>query len=241
MLFGHKVSLMQYLVLYLQGPLQAWGADSKFDLRETLPYPTKSGIYGMLLAASGDSGSQTELLAGMAPAPMSVFTFKSKADTSGRLRDFHMVGNGFKENDKWQFLMIPRKSDGAKAVGGGAKLTYRYYLQDKTFAVLLGFPDDLADKFAAALANPVYDLYLGRKCCAPTALIFQGKFAFEAGAMQKIRVLAELDELTPVMRIREINSQQPDSILLNDVPVAFGPHKVYRDRWVVEEPFCWDQ
>ena len=232
---------MQYLVLYLQGPLQAWGADSKFDLRETLPYPTKSGIYGMLLAASGDSGSQTELLAGMAPAPMSVFTFKSKADTSGRLRDFHMVGNGFKENDKWQSLMIPRKSDGAKAVGGGAKLTYRYYLQDKTFAVLLGFPDDLADKFAAALANPVYDLYLGRKCCAPTALIFQGKFASEAGAMQKIRVLAELDELTPVMRIREINSQQPDSILLNDVPVAFGPHKVYRDRWVVEEPFCWNQ
>ena len=241
MLSGHKVSLMQYLVLYLQGPLQAWGADSKFDLRETLPYPTKSGIYGMLLAASGDSGSQTELLAGMAPAPMSVFTFKSKADTSGRLRDFHMVGNGFKENDKWQSLMIPRKSDGAKAVGGGAKLTYRYYLLDKTFAILLEFPDDLADKFASALADPVYDLYLGRKCCAPTALIFQGKFASEAEAMQKIRALAERDELSPVMRIREIDSQQPDSILLNDVPVAFGPHKVYRDRWVVEEPFCWDQ
>lgn len=233
--------IMQYLLLYLQGPLQSWGADSRFDLRETLPYPTKSGIYGMLLAASGDSGSQTGILARMATAPMSVFSFKSKADASGRLRDFHMVGNGFKENDKWQSLMIPRKSDGTKAVGGGAKLTYRYYLQDKTFAVLLGFPDDLAGKFASALADPVYDLYLGRKCCAPTALIFQGKFVSEAEAMQKIRALAERDELTPVMRIRETDSQQPDSILLNDVPVAFGPHKVYRDRWVVEEPFRWDQ
>ena len=236
---------MQYLLLYLQGPLQSWGADSRFDLRETLPYPTKSGIYGMLLAASGDSGSQTGILARMASAPMSVFTFQSKADASGKLRDFHMVGNGFNKTDQWESLMIPRKADGNFASSnsgyGGAKLTYRYYLQDKTFAVLLGFSDDLADKFAAALADPVYDLYLGRKCCAPTALIFQGKFASEAEAMQKIRTLAERDELTPVMRIREIDSQQPDSILLNDVPVAFGPHKIYRDRWVVEEPFCWDQ
>ena len=232
---------MQYLRLYLKGPLQSWGADSRFDLRETLPYPTKSGIYGMLLAASGDSGPQTELLAGMAPAPMSVFTFKSNAEAPGRLRDFQMVGNGFDESDKWHSLMIPRKSDGTKAVGGGAKLTYRYYLQDKTFAVLLGFSDDLAEKFAAALADPVYDLYLGRKCCAPTALIFQGKFASEAETMQKIRALAERDELIPVMRIREIESQHPDSILLNDVPVAFGTHKVYRDRWVIEEPFSWDQ
>ena len=232
---------MQYLLLYLKGPLQAWGADSRFDLRETMPYPTKSGVYGLLLAASGDSGPQTGLLARMASAPMSVFTFRPELDSSGRLRDFHMVGNGFRENDKWQSRMIPRKTDGSKAVGGGAKLTYRYYLQDKTFAVLLEFPDDLAEKFAAALMDPVYDLYLGRKCCAPTALIFQGKFASETEALQKIRSLAEQDKLTPVMRVRETSSQEPDAILISDVPVAFGPHKVYRDRWIMEDPFSWDR
>ena len=232
---------MQYLLLYLKGPLQAWGADSRFDLRETMPYPTKSGVYGLLLAASGDSGPQTGLLARMASAPMSVFTFRSEPDSPGRLRDFHMVGNGFRENDEWQSRMIPRKTDGSKAVGGGAKLTYRYYLQDKTFAVLLEFPDDLAEKFAAALMDPVYDLYLGRKCCAPSALIFQGKFASETEAVRKIRSLAEQDKLTPVMRIRETSSQEPDAILLNDVPVAFGPHKVYRDRWIMEDPFSWEQ
>ncbi|MBQ9338261.1 MAG: type I-E CRISPR-associated protein Cas5/CasD [Lentisphaeria bacterium] len=232
---------MQYLVLYLKGPLQSWGADSRFDLRETMPYPTKSGIFGMLLAASGDSGPQRELLARMANASLSVFSFRQENSAPERLRDFHMVGNGFKENDKWQSLMIPRKSDGSKAVGGGAKLTYRYYLQDKTFAVLLEFPDDLADKFAAALKDPVYDLYLGRKCCAPTEMIFQGNFASENEAVQKIRSLAERDELTPELRIREVPRQEPDARLLNDVPVAFGQHKVYRDRWVLEEPFtAWD-
>lgn len=225
---------MQYLVLYLKGPLQAWGADSQFDLRETMPYPTKSGIFGMLLAASGDSGPQRELLAEMAEAPFSVYTFRDDKSEPGKLRDFHMVGNGFRENDKWQSLMIPRKSDGTKAVGGGAKLTYRYYLQDKTFAVLIGFPDHLAGKFASALQNPVFDLYLGRKCCAPAAMIFQGKFDSESDAVRKIRDLAEQDHLTPALRVLEVDSQQPDAILINDVPVAFGPHKVYRDRWIVE-------
>lgn len=231
---------MQYLLLYLKGPLQAWGASSRFDLRETMPYPTKSGIYGMLLAASGDSGPQQELLADMSDAPFSVFTFKDDRPEPGRLRDFHMVGNGFKENDKWQSLMIPRKSNGQKAVGGGAKLTYRYYLQDKTFAVLIGFSDRLAEKFAEALVNPVYDLYLGRKCCAPSAMIFQGKFASESEAIQKIRTLTEQNQLIPALRIREIDSQKHDSILLNDVPVAFGSHKIYRDRWIVEEPFKFE-
>lgn len=230
---------MHYLLLYLKGPLQSWGADSRFDLRETMPYPTKSGIYGMLLAASGDSGPQEKLLADMADAPFSVFTFKDNKPEPGRLRDFHMVGNGFKENDKWQSLMMPKKSNGGKPAGVGAKLTYRYYLQDKTFAVLIGFSDLLADKFAAALADPVYDLYLGRKCCAPTAMIFQGKFTSESEAIQKIRALAELDRLTPALRIREINSQQPDAILISDVPVAFGTHKVYRDRWIIEESFTF--
>ena len=81
---------MKYLLLWLAGPLQSWGADSRFDFRQTLEFPTKSGVYGMLLAASGDSGPQEELLARMADAPLTVVTFEAK---SGRLQDFHMVGN----------------------------------------------------------------------------------------------------------------------------------------------------
>ena len=199
----------------------------------------------MLLAASGDSGPQTEILARMAEAPLSVFTFRNNKPDSGKLRDFHMVGNGYDKSDKWQGMMIPRKADGGFAASnngvGGVKITYRHYLQDKTFAVMLEFPEDLADKFAAALTDPVYDIYLGRKCCAPTAMIFQGKFSSENEAMQKIKALAERDQLIPVSRIRETDSDQPDAVLLNDVPVAFGPHKIYRDRWIIEEPFGWDQ
>ncbi len=225
---------MRYIVLYLAGPLQAWGADSRFDLRETLPYPSKSGIFGMLLAASGDSGPQIELLERMAKdISMTVFCFKN----AGRLHDFHMVGNGYDKSDPWEKLNIPKTSDGKNAVGGGAKLTHRYYLQDAAFCVLLQMPDDLAEKFSTALQSPVYDLYLGRKCCVPSAMIFQGNMPAEDQAKQKIQQIAEMYSLEPEKKVLEIAEKQPGCILLNDVPVEFGLHRRYRDRWIMEKPY----
>ena len=227
----------RFLVLYLAGPFQAWGADSRFDLRETLPYPTKSGIFGMLLAASGDSGPQVELLKRLAKnTTMTVYCFEN----DGRLHDFHMVGNGYNEEDKWETLNIPRTSDGKKAVGGGAKLTHRYYLQNATFCVMLKMPEDLAKKFSSALQTPVYDLYLGRKNCIPAALIFQGNMrsASEAGA--KIRSLAEQNALKTTILVEDESSDAPQDgtrRLLNDVPVEFGLHRRYRDRWIVEKKY----
>ena len=59
----------KFLTLWLEAPLQSWGCDSRFDARHTLDYPTKSGLYGLLLAASGDLGAQEELLGALADAP----------------------------------------------------------------------------------------------------------------------------------------------------------------------------
>ena len=171
---------MRYLLLWLEAPLQSWGFESKFDLRSTALFPTMSGVYGILLASSGDSGAQCELLNRMKTAdfsavewvpldrkktddPSAVEGVPPKKAPAQQLCDYHMVGSGYNEKSAWESLHIPRKRDGAKAVGGGAKQTYRYYLQDKKFAVLLGFPDDLAEKFSASLQAPVFDLYLGRK------------------------------------------------------------------------------
>ncbi len=243
---------MKYLFLWLQGMLQSWGASSRFDLRQTLQYPTKSGIYGMLLAASGDSGEQTELLARMAECPLEVISFES---SNGILTDYHMVGNGYDDKDKWQVLNIPKKSDGGKAVGGGAKRTYREYLQDRTFAAILGLPDDLAEKFTVALQNPVYDIYLGRKCCVPETMVFQGCFEAKIEALEalKAKIREWNDDLTanrakeqrwkdqylrPQWSIQEDpDGKTPGAQLLNDVPVRFGQHKLYADRWVKIVPF----
>ena len=47
-----------FLLLWLESALQSWGADSKFGRRDSLPFPTKSGITGLLLCALGASGNK---------------------------------------------------------------------------------------------------------------------------------------------------------------------------------------
>ncbi len=193
-----------------------------------------SGVYGLLLAASGDSGPQEDLLARMANATFSVFSFKAKTRI---LLDFHMAGNGYNEKDPWQTLHIPRKSDGTKAVGGGAKRTYREFLQDRAFAVIIGFQDDLAEKFAEALKSPVFDLYLGRKCCPPSDMIFRGCFESQQDAENALKdilnALPEQKRKEPEYCCKtDPDHSDPAAFLVNDVPLRFGKNKLYRDRWV---------
>ena len=221
---------MKYLLLWLEAPLQSWGADSRFDFRKTMDAPTKSGIFGLLLAASGDSGPQEDLLAQMADAPLSVVVFDG---FTPRLTDFHMVGNGYDPSDKWERLNIPLTPAKAIAVNGGARVTYREYLQDRCFAAVLGLPDALADKFASALQSPVFDLYLGRKCCAPTDFIFRGIFRSESDAFDALQKLITEKKLVPRFVYTDARPQEEDSFLVNDIPVRFGQHRLYRDRWIV--------
>ena len=44
---------MPTLLLRLNAPLQSWGTSSKFDVRDTDYYPSKSGVIGMVAAAMG--------------------------------------------------------------------------------------------------------------------------------------------------------------------------------------------
>jgi len=46
---------MATLLLRLAGPMQSWGYESKFEIRRTGAFPTKSGVIGMLAAALGMS------------------------------------------------------------------------------------------------------------------------------------------------------------------------------------------
>jgi len=227
---------MKYLLLWLEGPLQAWGADSRFDYRRTNGFPTISGLFGMLLASSGDSGSQEELLKRLADAPVYVVCFQKNGNSCKPvLKDFQMVGNGYDAKDLWETLNIPKKSDGGRAVGGGAKLTYREYLADSCFAAVCGLPDDLAEKFSKSLQHPVFDLYLGRKCCVPSTFIYQGLFESLDNAADTLREKCREKGFSEAVRVvcSIEDSSNQGTFLMNDIPIRFGKNRLYRDRWVV--------
>ena len=233
----------QFLLLWLEAPLQSWGADSKFGRRDTLNFPTKSGVAGLLLCSLGASGPQTELLSTFAALKQTVISYARtkktkddelmKIDREPILRDFHMVGSGYDDKSPWESLLIPRTSEGKKAVGGGAKLTYRYYLQDAKFAVIVEAPSAQVDIFVEGLKSPVYDIYLGRKNCVPTDFVYRDTFESEEAALSGAGDLALAKNLIEDFRVvdGELN-ESGECMTLNDVPLEFGEIKRYRDRRV---------
>ena len=188
-----------YLLLWLEAPLQSWGFDSRFGRRGTLEFPTKSGILGMLCCALGAGGEQRELLMEMGPLRQTVLSFRKSKEREVLLRDFHMVGSGYDDQNPWETLLIPKKSDGKAAVGGGSKITYRYYLQDAAFATILEVLPEKTALFADALTNPCWDIYFGRKCCAPTDFIYRGSFSTESSAIIMQSILHEKRNLQRIL------------------------------------------
>lgn len=236
----------KYLLLWLEAPLQSWGSDSKFGRRDTQRFPTKSGIYGLFLAALGARGPQEELLSRLSHCKQTVFSYGSAeivrkeekslwADfhVTPFLMDFQMVGSGYNERDPWQNKMIPKKSDGSTAVGGGAKMLFRYYLQDAKFGVIQELDEELAEMIGKAMQRPVFDLYLGRKNCVPTDFIYRGDFSSFDEAMSSMGKIASEKGLEMNFRVTEGEPEgEGERIVLQDIPLRFGDWKQYRDRIV---------
>lgn len=146
---------MSTLLMRLAGPMQSWGTQSRFSIRDTGLEPSKSGVIGLLCAALGKpreekNGDEEHWppLAALAGLTMGV-----RVDRPGSMkRDFHTAQNV------------------AKA-GGGIKeceLSTRYYLADADF--LVGLESDgeaLLCKLDWALDHPVWPLFLGRKSFVP--------------------------------------------------------------------------
>ena len=185
----------------------------------------------MLCCALGAGGEQRELLMEMGPLRQTVLSFRKSKERVTLLRDFHMVGSGYNDQDPWETLLIPKKTDGKPAVGGGSKITYRYFLQDAAFAIVLEVPSSKTTLFSDALENPCWDIYFGRKCCAPTDFIYRGLFDAESSAIEHAAGIAKEKSLLEDFRVLD-GEHRGESIILNDVPVQFGENKIYRERRV---------
>lgn len=233
-----------YLLLWFEAPLQSWGSDSKFGRRDTQAFPTKSGVLGLVCSALGAGGEQRALLTEFAALGQTVVSFTRlgtkgesvvKQEREPQLRDFHMVGSGYDKQDPWATMLIPKTSEGKAAVGGGSKMTYRYYLQDAAFAVVLEVSADKAETITQALQNPAWDVYLGRKNCVPTDFIYRGNFAYESDALAQAALIAQQKNRIEDFRVLHsvVEEGEADEVFtLNDVPVQFGEDKRYRDRQV---------
>ncbi|UVM35017.1 type I-E CRISPR-associated protein Cas5/CasD [Pseudomonas sp. B21-019] len=226
----------RYLLMWLEAPLQSWGYDSKFARRDSLDFPTKSGVLGLLCCAIGAGGPQEQWLAHWSNLDMQVDAYM-RTDWQGNplsrlplLRDFQMVGSSYGD-PPWEKLMVPKMSDGGSPNGSGVKVTHRYYVQDMAFAVALEVPAALEADLVEGLDSPVWPLYLGRKCCVPSELINQGVYVTASEAMRAGAAIAA--DKKRALSFSVVQAEAEGELLtLNDVPLAFGEHKHYQVRQV---------
>jgi CRISPR system Cascade subunit CasD len=137
---------MSALRMRFAGPMQSWGTQSRFTVRDTGLEPSKSGVVGLLCAALGRPRAQE--VHDLANLPMAV-----RVDREGVMAcDFHTA----------QEVLRADGSGCAETV-----ISSRYYLADADFLVVLEGQRALLDRLDTALRRPVWPLYLGRKSFVP--------------------------------------------------------------------------
>jgi CRISPR system Cascade subunit CasD len=150
---------MSVRLLRLAGPMQAWGTQSRFSVRDTGLEPSKSGVVGLLCAALGKPryerpGDGFPSLAELAKLPMAV-----RVDRPGTMLPDYQTAQGVIKADGKR---PPHWHDPKFTV-----VSTRHYLADADFLVGLAGPTDLLSRLDEALANPTWPLFLGRRALPP--------------------------------------------------------------------------
>ncbi|WP_075182182.1 type I-E CRISPR-associated protein Cas5/CasD [Pantoea sp. 1.19] len=151
-----------YLILQLTGPMQAWGLPTFEGLRPSAPFPTRSGLLGLLGACLGIARNQRQCLQQLADS----VHFAVRCDAHGahspvNLTDFHTVKDA------------REKQSGLKQ--HDTILTRREYLCDASFTVAV-WSDTAQDysvqQLSEAVKKPVFTPCLGRRSCPLTKPLF---------------------------------------------------------------------
>lgn len=167
-----------FLILRLDGPMQAWGTHTFEDFRPSNPFPTRSALLGLVGACLGLDRRDVAALNRLADG----LTFAVRADHEAprpdgdsaatkpavKLPDFHTV-------------LDARKVDGS--VNKNPVVSRREYLYDAAFTVALGLrpgSDYRLEQIAEALNRPYFTPSLGRRSCPIARPLLEGHGHVEA-------------------------------------------------------------
>jgi len=219
------------LALLLDGPMQSWGHASRFERRTTTLHPTRSAIMGLIAAALGIDkygDSEAAQLARFTDLRTTVITLPRRSRREGnlllrRLEDYHTVTG------------IRRAS--GKVDHDATVQTYRHYLLDARFGVLLEGSSALLDEIAAGLRNPKWGVWLGRKCCLPASPVLVTVLPQRSQAWAELLRRAAYAGTEPEEqfdRVIEVAANDPGADIIEDTPVAFGNPigERHAPRWI---------
>lgn len=222
---------MPALAIYLDAPMQSWGASSKYQYRETGSFPTKSALIGILAAASGIDKhlpGETDKLAPLAALRLTVAKIPKRGTAISRLMDFHTVGGGYdKKASQREKMSIPQKASGAPF---GTVITRRSYLTDAAFIAIFEGSLQVLEKTRDTLLDPVWGIWFGRKTCLPatplTPTIGDDRQAAFHALLETLpdHQPADLHTFEFQEEINPADTPPDGTFYQSDQPLAFGQH-----------------
>lgn len=198
--------MREYLMLKLQGPMQAWGRESFEGLRPSELFPGRSALLGLLGACLGvernDQNRQQDLAGSV--------SFAVRVDKQGqKMTDYHTVKNaredyrGLKSHDTIQ--------------------TWREYWQDACYTVAVWNNPDavvLLVEIAQAVKQPIYTPVLGRRSCPLARPLFETLLSAESA----LSALAQIGRNQGTVYSEE-NSAGAIPLKKRDVPIIHQPRQ----------------
>jgi CRISPR system Cascade subunit CasD len=199
-----------YLILKLQGPMQAWGKESFEGLRPSELFPGRSALLGLLAACLGIDRNDREGQLSLATSVYfavridPVFDNETKKPiATQKMTDYHTVKNaredyrGLKSHDTIQ--------------------TWREYWQDACYTVAIWNTDKATKtlaEIAQAVKHPLYTPVLGRRSCPLARPLFETTLT----AKSALAALSQVGENQGTVYDEEY-SEKARAMKIRDVPI----------------------
>lgn len=152
-----------FLILRLDGPMQAWGTHTFEDFRPSNLFPTRSGLLGLLGACLGIDRRDH---AGLQQLAASV-EFTVRVDRNAlRPEAEKLVPKAAVKLPDFHTVLAARKVDGS--ANKNPVVSRREYLFDAAFTVAIGEKSGASvslEAIAHALRRPCFTPVLGRRAC----------------------------------------------------------------------------
>lgn len=230
---------MSTLLMRLEGPMQSWGVQSRFGMRETGLEPSKSGVVGLLCAALGKPRHDEETETADYPTLSRLANLRMgvRVDRAGvMLRDYHTIGGKHRRDEQGYGIMQANRKLGSTVV------SERFYLADACF--LVGLEARTAEDkvwllhLHEKLRRPHWQLCLGRKAFVPSAPVWL------PDGMSPLDLKEALRGYPPLTRRRSAVDAEPrimvdadtddaEAETRRDVPLSFAERR-FTVRYVKE-------
>jgi CRISPR system Cascade subunit CasD len=173
-----------FLLVRLEGPLQAWGDVTQDTVRPTRAFPSRSALAGLLASALGwtyRDGARTTAL-------QDAMQYAVRADRTGTLMIDYQTAEltntvrgwthwGMEERDISNVTRLIAVR-GRRPRSQATQILRKGYLADASFLAAVTLADSAPvdlERVAGALRRPARPLFLGRRACLPTRPLLEGR------------------------------------------------------------------